>query len=201
MHYGLKAGPTTYPVSEAELADLLRLDDYQEPTLKFLLESAVSSAIAYTGRAFLEQTYTIQWDGYPGKGTPTKGIDVLHRIPDEWIELPYPPLLSVESVKTIDRDGLETLIDPTEYVLDLINQPGRLRFKNGYPALYSGDRLVIDYTAGYGDSPHDVPYAIRHGILVAAGYMYEHRGECSAASALMDSGAAQILQPYRMMRL
>lgn len=202
MRYGLRAGPTTYPVSEAELADLLRLDSYEDPTFKFLLQTATEAVIAYTGRALLEQSYTIQYEGYPGKGTKTLGLDQLRLVPDRWIELPYPPLMTVESVKVVDVDGDETIVPPEQYRLDLINQPGRINFKGNYPAINDTEFLVIEYTAGYGDNPNDVPAAIRHAILMTAAYLYEHRGDCeSGESALLQSGAGKVLIPYRIMRL
>jgi uncharacterized phiE125 gp8 family phage protein len=202
MRYGLKSGPRTYPVSEAELADLLRLDSYEDPTFKFILHTATEAVIAYTGRALLEQTFTIQFEGYPGTGTETLGLDRLYLVPNKWIELPYPPLISVQSVKIVDQNGDEDVIPSTDYRLDLINEPGRLNFKGYWPNMGTDDFLTIAYTAGYGDNPNDVPFGIRHGILMTAAYLYEHRGDCeSGAAALMQSGASSVLTPYRIMRL
>ena len=202
MRYGLKPGPTTYPVSEAELADLLRLDSYEDPTFKFSLHTATQAVIAYTGRALLEQTYTIQFEGYPGIGTETAGLDRLYRIPQRWIELPYPPLISVESVKIVDPQGDEDVIPSTDYRIDTINEPGRINFKGYWPNIGRNDFLTIEYTAGYGDNPNDVPFGIRQGILMTAAYLYEHRGDCeSGASAITQSGAAAALIPYKIMRL
>ena len=202
MRYTLKQGPTTYPVSEAELADLLALDDYTEPMLRILLQSATSAAIAFTGRAFLNQEFVVQWDGYPGYGTQTGGLDSLRRVPVEWVELPYAaPLVSVDSVSFVDLDNEELVIPLDELVVDTINEPGRFKFRRGLPLLKTDTRMIVEYTAGYGVNPEDVPFAIRHAILQAAGYMYEHRGECEAGSAITKSGAAATLTPFRMMRL
>ena len=202
MQYGLQPGPTTYPVSEAELADLLRLDSYEDPTFKFLLHTATQSVIAYTGRALLEQTFKIQFEGYPGAGTETLGLDRLRLVPNRWIELPYPPLMSVETVKIVDQEGAEEVIPATDYRVDTINQPGRLNFKGYWPNLGRYDLMVIEYTAGYGEKAQDVPFGIRQAILMTAAYLYEHRGDCeSGASAIMQSGAGAALIPYRIMRL
>jgi uncharacterized phiE125 gp8 family phage protein len=201
MRYTLKQGQTTYPVSEAELADLLALDNYTDPLLRILLHSATQAAIAFTGRAFLNQQFTIQWDGYPGYGTETGGLDSLRRVPAEWVELPYAPLVSVQSVKFIDLDGVETVIDLSELVIDTLHQPGRIKFRKGAPVLSNNTRMVVEYTSGYGEDPEAVPFNLRFAILQAAGYMYEHRGECTADSAITKSGAAATLVPFRMMRL
>ena len=202
MRYTLKQGQTTYPVSEAELADLLRLDDYTDPILRILLQTATSAASSFTGRAFLNQEFVIQWDGYPGYGTETGGIDMLRRVPAEWVELPYAaPLVSVDSVSFVDIDNDETIIPLNELVVDTIHEPGRFKFRRGLPVLRNDTRFIVEYTAGYGENPEDVPFGIRHAILQAAGYMYEHRGECEAGSAITKSGAAATLMPFRMMRL
>jgi len=201
MRYTLKQGPTTYPVSEAELADLLALDDYTDPLLRILLQSATSAVIAFCGRALLNQKMVVQWDGYPGYGTPTGGLDPLRRVPAEWVELPYPPLVSIESVKFVDLDGVEDVIPLGDLVIDTINEPGRFKFRRGIPLLKNDTRLIVEYTAGYGEDPEAVPFAIRLAILQAAGYLYEHRGECTADSAITKSGAAAALVPFRMMRL
>lgn len=201
MRYRLKAAQTTYPVSEVELVDLLRLDDYTDPNLKFMLHSATDAVIGYIGRSLIKQEYIIQWDGFPGKGTETAGLESLRLVPDRWIELPYGPLIEVKSVVVIDLEGTVETISPSDYIIDDLTVPGRIRFPSGYPAVSERKRLQITYDAGYGDNAEDVPFAIRHGILVAAGYLYEHRGECSAGSAITDSGAAKILQPYRLLHL
>lgn len=201
MRYTLKQGPTFYPVSEAELADLLVLDTYTDPLLRILLQTATQAVIAFTGRALLNQAFTIQWDGFPGFGTPTGGLDPLRRVRVEWIELPYPSLVSIQSVKFIDRDGDEEVIDLADIAVDTIYEPGRFRFRGGTPHLTHDVRLLVQYTAGYGTDPEAVPFGIRHAILQAAGYLYEHRGECDAGSAITKSGAAATLVPYRMMRL
>lgn len=201
MKYRLNAAQTTYPVSEAELVDLLRLDDYTDPNLKFMLHSATDAVIGFIGRSLLKQEYTIQWDGFPGKGTETGGLESLRLVPDAWISLPYGPLIAVKSVTVIDLDGNVETTPSTDYVVDNLTAPGRLRFPYGFSAIIERTRLQIVYDAGYGENPEDVPHAIRYGILIAAGYLYEHRGECSAGSAITDSGAAKVLQPYRMLHL
>jgi uncharacterized phiE125 gp8 family phage protein len=201
MRYTLKQGETTYPVSEAELADLLALDGYTDPLLRILLHSATTAAIAFTGRAFLNQQFTIQFDGYPGYGTETGGLDMLRRVPADWVELPYAPLVSIQSVKFIDHDGDETVIDLADLVIDTLHEPGRFKFRRGTPVLSNNTRFIIEYTSGYGEDPEAVPFAIRLAILQAAGYLYEHRGECTADSAITKSGAAAALVPFRMMRL
>lgn len=202
MRYTLRqTGNCKHPVSEAELADLLVVSDYKDPTFAFILQSATSAAMAYTGRAFINQEFTVQWDGYPSIGTATGGLDSLRKIPMSWIELPYPPLVQIQSIKIIDRMGEVEEIDLDEITVDTIHEPGRFAFRKGWINIPDESRLQVNYKAGYGENADDVPFAIKHAILQIAGYMYEHRGQCDAGSALKDSGALAALSPFRIGRL
>lgn len=198
MDYGLKKGQTTYPVSEAELADWIRVNDYQDPVFRMILMSATEAAQSYTRRAFLEQEFTILFDGYPGYGTSTGGLDVLRKVPFDEIKLPFAPLIEVDSVKIIRRYGGEETIGSDEYRINTLKEPGTIKFISGKPVLTNDDQLQVEYRSGFGDSPHDVPLTIRLAILQAAGYLYEHRGDCSPENALFNSGAASSLISYRV---
>jgi len=199
MRYTVKGGPTTYPVSEEELAAWLRIDGpCNDPKFLFALETATQAVISYSGRALLEQDYTIQFDEYPGTGTKTLGLDKQMLRPDEWVELPYPPLIEVVQVTTTDVDGNVTIVPSTDYRVDNFSEPGRLQFYT-FPVGYR-DLLTVTYKAGYG-SRDQVPFGIRQAVLTAAAYAYEHFGQCDAGSIIQESGAAALLIPYRMMRL
>jgi uncharacterized phiE125 gp8 family phage protein len=199
MRYTVKGGPTTYPVSEEELAAWLRIEGpCNDPKFLFALETATQAVISYSGRAMLEQEYSIQFDEYPGTGTKTLGLERLDLRPVEWIDLPYPPLISVDQVSTKDVDGNVTVIPSSEYRVDDFSEPGRLQFY-GNPVNFR-DLLTITYKAGYG-SRDDVPFGMRQAVLTAAAYAYDHFGQCDAGSIIQESGAAALLIPYRMMRL
>jgi uncharacterized phiE125 gp8 family phage protein len=195
MHYGLTLEPVQSPVTPQEFASWLRLDDATDPNLQFILNAATEKSIAYTGRVFIEQTITVQYDGYPGKGSSTLGLDALRPVPFEWIDLPYPRLISVESVVTEDEDGTQTVIDPNDYRVDTRSEPGRLNFKNSFPILNTDQFLIVEYKAGYGE-PGDVPYGIKLAIMKIGAYMYEHRGDCDPAA---QPDLFKDLNPYRVM--
>jgi uncharacterized phiE125 gp8 family phage protein len=199
MRYTVKGGPTTYPVSEEELAAWLRIEGpCNDPKFLFALETATQAVISYSGRAMLEQDYTIQFDEYPGTGTKTLGLEKLDLRPVEWIELPYPPLISVTQVSVKDVDGNITVIPSAEYRVDNFSEPGRLQFY-GNPVGFR-DLLTITYKAGYG-SRDQVPFGMRQAVLTAAAYAYDHFGQCDAGSVIQESGAAALLTPYKVMRL
>jgi uncharacterized phiE125 gp8 family phage protein len=191
--YSVQLDPVVSPVTPAELSSWLRLDDPADPALPILLESATQNAINFTGRSFIEQTVIVQYDGYPGVGTPTGGLDMLRPIPYEWIVLPYSPLVSVEEVSIVDEEGDSEIVDPEDYRVDI--RGSRINFKGTFPAIDTKNFLVIEYKAGFGGAC-DVPAGIKIGIMKIAGWSYEHRGDCDPGSA---PEAYRDLIPYRVM--
>jgi len=191
--YSVELEKVVSPVTVSEFVSWLRIEDTSDPMLNILLESATQKAINFTGRSFIEQTVIVQYDGYPGAGTSTGGLDMLRPIPYEWIVLPYSPLVSVEEVSIVDPDGDVEIVDDEFYRVDI--RGSRINFKGVYPALDSKDFLVIEYKAGFGDAC-DVPSGIKMGIMKIAAWSYEHRGDCDPASA---PDAYRDLIPYRAM--
>jgi hypothetical protein len=108
------------------------------------------------------------------------------------IELPYAQLISVGTV-TVHGEAV------TEYrAADTL--PATIKF-TGWPVMTSTvdePAIVITYRAGFGELSTDVPEAIRSGIVIIAAYIYAHRGACEASEALKMSGAAILLQPWRV---
>jgi len=170
------------PVSTSELGAWLRLDSDEQTSLvlPILLEAATKTAMDYCNRSFLEQTVRVRYDGFPGYGTETKGLDALIRQPFYWITLPYTPLISVDAVRIIDQNGNAEIVPATDYEVDLAG--GRINFKKFFPAFSDDEILEIEYTAGYGTEGCDIPAGIKMGIMKIAAYSYEHRGDCDPVS-------------------
>jgi uncharacterized phiE125 gp8 family phage protein len=102
--------------------------------------------------------------------------------------LPYPPLLSVTSVKYYDVDGvLRTLTVNTEYWVNTADQPGNVQTVYDFspPELQYGrpNSIEIEYTAGYRATGTDtekrtaVPAQIKHAMKVLMTDLHEHRGQ------------------------
>lgn len=61
------------------------------------------------------------------------------------------------------------------------------------------DYVTVDFTAGYGESPADIPTPLRQGVLLLLAHLYEHRaGNMPAGFPMMVDA---LIQPYRGMRL
>jgi uncharacterized phiE125 gp8 family phage protein len=196
--YALKVGESICPATEQDLKDYLRIEDESCGSLEFYLDAANKAVIAFIGQALIENEYTLVFDGYPFNGTATFGLSRDTTTFQEWIELPYANLLEIESIDILDNeDGTATEVEPEDYLIDTFSSPARIRFIR-LPVMGLKDRLKIVYKAGYGTDTEDVPKGIRLGIVQVAGYLYDHRGECSPEEAITKSGAGMALNPYRV---
>ncbi|MGH6922550.1 MAG: head-tail connector protein [Propylenella sp.] len=179
----LLEGPVAEPVTLAEAKAHLRIDGDDEDDLIGALTVAARVAteteirrvmIAQSWRAFVEV-----W-------------------PEEGIELPVQPALSVEAVRAIDTESMATLLDAEDHAFDIAD--GSVELKN---PLVGTDHYEIDFLAGYGASSADVPQPLRQAILMLAAHWHEHRsavsdGERAAATPL---GYRELIQPYRKVAL
>lgn len=96
------------------------------------------------------------------------------------VVLPIAPVSDVTSVTADDAD-LDVSLQG-----DAVLLPGE-----GY------QRLVIDYTAGYGAAA-DVPADLRQAVLALVGYWYENRDLAAAAT---PAGLDRLLAGYRRVQL
>lgn len=91
---------------------------------------------------------------------------------ERFIELQFPPIISLVEVVYDDSDGNEQTVDPTTYRL----RRQAAYFPNGAPA---SEDLRIRYRAGYGDgnSPEtiNVPRNALSAIKLIVGDLYENR--------------------------
>lgn len=127
-------------------------------------------------------------DGWLGRALVTQTWRLaLNRFPSGSIYLPFPPLQEVTGITYLDRDGVETTLDPSDYrvgtegeVAYVAAAHGR-RFPTGRD---QGGAVGITFTAGYGDTGADVPAIIRRWILARAATYFEHREDFVIGSGL-----------------
>lgn len=152
------------PVSLATVRAHLRVETRDEDDL---LDVYVKSACAeieapdgWLGRSLLARSMMLTLDEAPG----------------EFVDLPAPPLVAVTDVSYRDADGVFTAIPTTDYEVDTISEPGRVRFIEDLPAdLDPGyECLRIEYTAGYA-TEEDLPGPVRAWILLRVGELYRDR--------------------------
>jgi uncharacterized phiE125 gp8 family phage protein len=163
----LITAPTDEVISLDEMKKHLRYeDDEQDITISALLAAVISTldpaAEGSLGRALRPQTWELQLDGFPYFSEPHRDQPIHGALAHGQIDLPFPPLISLISVKYDDLDGTEhTLVENTDFIV--IGKGGRskqsikppylgwwplarcypgsvrVRFQSGYPAPATGD--------------------------------------------------------------
>lgn len=178
-------------VSLTEAKAHLRVDHSDEDTyIGLLVSAAVDNAQTFLGMTLGLQTWELVIDAFPTAE----------------IQIPLPPLREIVSVKYDDGDGVEQTMDPADYFVDTVSQPGWLSaINNSWPTIIDAPNSVrIRFIAGYsiGDSPAvDVPYAIKAGILLLIGTLYAHREHVVVGHITqpMPWGVEALLRPYRVL--
>jgi uncharacterized phiE125 gp8 family phage protein len=162
----ITTAPAIEPVTAAEAKLHCRIDASTEDSLiAFWIETARQQCEDISRRAFITRTYTAYLDCWP----------YMTRF-----ELPYPPLLTIASVKYYDDLGsAAATYSSANYQVDAHSEPGRFSLKNTstWPSTTLRDLngVEIIYTAGYGSNATDVPDRYKAAILLLVAHYYEHR--------------------------
>ena len=146
------------PVIAADVKQWLVIEHTDDdPLIVSMIAQATNFVEQYTGQALLSQTYTYYADSFSGD-----------------IELDVTPIQSVAVVYD-DTDNTEQTLPATDYYTDLVTYPAILSPVNSWPATYNKPNAVrVEVTAGY-TSAALVPEAIKTGILLLVGHLYENR--------------------------
>lgn len=139
-------------------------DTTEDDLISALITAAREYCEGYTGRALATQTIEAYPPCFPRKNE---------------IEIPYPPLQSVTSVKYTDSSGTETTMTAdTDYIVDADSNVGRivLPYAGTWPTatLYTVNPIKIRYVAGYYAS-NPIPKMIKQAMLLLIGHWYESR--------------------------
>lgn len=193
----LITAPDGYPVSTDEAKKHLNVDhdddnDYIEGLLAGVT-AYMEGPRGYTGRALIEQTWDVYFDCFP----------VGHRL----IELPLPPVISVDGVFSVDASGNETEFSASNYLLDSASEPARIALVGSasWPTNVAGriNQCRIRMTCGYVDGSQsppvpNVPPAIKSAVLMLIGSLYANREEVVLGQNAISIpfGAKMLLEPY-----
>ncbi len=154
--------PTMEPVTLYEVKSHLRVPhdlDEEDTLIVSQMQAAREYCEKYQGTAFMEQSFLLVFDS----------------IPSSPIELPRPPLNSVQRIQFRDKDGDLEEWDNTNYFVDVDFVPGRVIFLESPPTdIFTASVCHIDYTAGYA-TPEDVPEAYKAAIKLLVGHLYDNR--------------------------
>ena len=172
---GLRVSVTTdaaEPISTADMKTYLKVDySDDDDIIDELITTARKMVENYIQRKVGSQTLKAYWTAY-GK----------------YVRLPFAPVNSVTTVKTIEKDNTETLTVNTDYFLLGDDQDKYLEMST-----WGKIGLEVVYTAGYSTVPNEILIAIKRTV---ARY-YEFRGD-DVEDYSLDKMTRKILSPYRV---
>ena len=187
----LATAPSEEPVTLQEAKSHLRVDAADDDALITSLITAARETVEHiTRRALVTQTWDYFLDAFPSG--------------DE-LALPLPPLRAVTSITYKDKDGNVSTFDASNYVVDTASEPGRVVLKSSatWPSatLWPASAVTVQFDAGYGGAA-DVPQAIKQGLLLLVGHLYENREAIVPGTVLREipMGVDALLWPYRVLR-
>lgn len=178
--------PETEPVTLDDAKAHLRIThDADDEAIAALIKTARQICEEYTGLALITRDCRLYLDQWP-KHT---------------LSLPKPPLVHVAAINVYDANGVATVFSAAAYAVDTVGRPGRIEMTGTPP--WPGQPLSgieIEFSAGFGDTPDDVPGDLREGIKRLVAHLYMNRGDAPEA-AVRNAGASPLFAAHRRLRL
>ena len=136
--------------------------------IELYIDAATGAAEDYLQRYLAQRTIRLKRDDFPTENADGEVI----------IDLPAYPVISVDSITYVDRQGATQTL--TGYEVDSERVPARIRIVEPPDVEKGLSKVTIDLTVGYGSgtSPASadlIPSSIKQAILLMVGQMYEHR--------------------------
>lgn len=142
----------------------------------------------YTHRSLITRTYILELEAW---------------LPE--IELPRPPLITVDTITYWDKDNAQQTLDPAKYEVSKASMFGRVRPVSGetWPEVSQRyDAIQIKFQAGYGDTAASVPEDLIHAIKLLFGDLYEHRERTVVGASVNTMNTIGYLaHPHRALTL
>lgn len=203
----LVAGPNVPVLTLAQAKTHLRVDFGDDDVyIQGLIDTAlgvVDGRDGELGRALISQQWELRLDGF---GWSLWKPDWAANPRVNWgrIALPLPPLLTVDSVKYIDTDGVLQTLSASIYQV-VTGGARRAELLPAYGLAWPAPRpepdcVRITFTAGFGTTADKVPAAIRQAMLLLIGAWYENRESTVIASRITSvewsDGVQRLLSRY-----
>jgi uncharacterized phiE125 gp8 family phage protein len=179
MHkFKLISAPAIEPITLAEAKLHLKVNSTLEDSLITSWITTTRRMVErYLNRALITQTYELYLDHWPC-------------YPCCEIQLPFPPLQSVTSVKVFtDETTEQDLAAASYYWVDAVEEPGEIvkRYEAVWPIPQPGrvNPIKITFVAGYGDTAATVPQEIKDAMKIWLTDLYENRGSIAVGPAVL----------------
>lgn len=181
--------PTYEPISAADVAEYIRVDDLAEDQL--LLNGMITAA-----RQYLEQ--------YLSRPIATQTLEEALTGWADPIVLDS-SLQSVTSIKYLDLNGVEQTLASNQYLVDTYSEPAQITpaYNVEFPELYAvPNNVKIRYVAGYtsGGSPdlNPMPKPLRFAMMLIIGDLYANREAGGDKPYQINPTVQSLLQFYRL---
>jgi hypothetical protein len=205
--------PAVEPITLDEAKVQARIDhDDDDALLEGFIGAAREWCEQFTSRVFITQTWRLTLDRFPVPGVMQPGsnhmVQPIHLglapsmigpLQPVEIELRRSPVRSIDKLSYIGLGGASVLLTDQQYIADLEAEPARVfpPASGSWPSTASRPAAVtIEFTAGYGDAPADVPKSIKFAILIYVAWLYENRGDTGDAD--VPQAVKALLRPYRL---
>jgi uncharacterized phiE125 gp8 family phage protein len=138
-----------------------------------------------TGRAFITQKWALTLDNaWPTIKDRDTGRD------QKRIVLPKPPIQSLDSITYFDSSGVQQTLAPSQYLVTKADT-GEWVVDQATGATWPlvtkrAAFATINFTAGYGDNPGDVPELARQAVLLLVAQWYDYRLPIATAQAIQE---------------
>jgi hypothetical protein len=208
------AAPADDVVTLAEVKAQLAIDiDRWDAMLGGMIAAATQYLDGVDGilrRALISQQWLLYLARFPcGPSAPFRPGHFHghhHHRRHDAIELPLPPLISVDSITYLDANAVRQVVDPSLYQ-QLDGERATVQPLRGqvWPAALCEPRSVeITFTAGYGD-PTQVPMPLVQSVLLMVGDLFSNREAQQIADSRVtvveNPTVKSLIAPYRVLRL
>lgn len=185
----LLVAPAAEPLSVAEAKGFLRVaHDDDDALIASLIAAARGQVEALTRRGLLLQTWRVVLDAWPRDGR---------------VALRIGPLRAVIAARVFDAAGHASALDVQRFVVDasqgMIASPCW-----ALPApRRSTAGIELDVEIGFGATAAEVPEPLRQALRLLVAHSYDNRGlvALGASVAMLPSGVAALVAPYRGLSL
>ncbi len=154
MKVSISEAAETEPVSLSEMKSWLKLEiDDDDAIVAALITAARQHCEHELNKSFVAQTLIATYDCF-----------------ETVLNLPFPPVASVEEVLYYDEDGVEETLDSDDYWVSL-GVPARIESKTSFPSTISRpDAVSVEYITAASTNEN-----IKTAIKMLAAHWYTHR--------------------------
>ncbi|MFD1304212.1 head-tail connector protein, partial [Methylobacterium marchantiae] len=150
MALKLITAPTAEPITLDEAKAHLRVEGTDDDAyITSLIAAARQSVESLTGRALMSQAWELALDEFP------RSCAADYRSLGRYqaaIDIPMPPLVSIESIKYVDTAGVQQTLDDSARQVDDYNAPARVvpAYGTTWPAARcQPNAVLIRFACGY----------------------------------------------------